>query len=119
MKRLTVTLLTMSLAVAGCGKRDSAPTPPATNQPASGNPITAPVDYLGAIGQAQKQAAKVVDLAQVQQAIQQFRAAEDRYPKELGELVKEGYLAKIPSLPAGMNYQYNPATGQIRAVPAR
>jgi hypothetical protein len=119
MKRMAVTLLAIAVWLIGCGKKDPAPVPPATNQPISGNPITAPVDYLGAVNQAQKHAVKVVDTVQVQQAVQQFHAAEDRYPRDLAELVKEGYLPKIPPLPAGMKYQYNPTTGQIKAVPAR
>lgn len=107
---------------AGCGK--SKPAAPAaaanaTNSASSGNPITAPVDYLGAMGQAQKHSVKVVDTVQVQQAIQQFQAAEDRYPKDLDELIKEGYLVRLPALPTGMEYAYNPANGQVKAVPAK
>lgn len=103
---------------AGCGGKPKESAPSATNA-ASGNPITAPVDYVGAVGQAQKQAAKVVDLVQVQQAIRQFQAAEDRYPKTLEELVREGYLPALPKLPAGLQLEYNPATGQARAAPVR
>ncbi len=104
--------------LAGCGGKPAQPAPVATTNAPSGNPLTAPADYVGAIGRARKQAAKVVELVQVQQAIRQFQAAEDRYPKTLDELVKEGYLPALPRLPAGMKFDYNPATGQVRAVPA-
>lgn len=118
MKTLWSTGLLAAALSAGCGGQPKEAPAPATNA-ASGNPLTAPVDYVGAIGQAQKQAAKVVELVQVQQAIRQFQAAEDRYPKTLDELVKAGYLPALPRLPAGMKFDYNPATGQVRAVPAQ
>lgn len=114
---LFVLLLTAALS-SSCGGKPKESTPSATNA-AAGNPITAPVDYVGAVGHAQKQAAKVVDLVQVQQAIRQFQAAEDRYPKTLDELVREGYLPALPRLPAGLKFEYNPATGQVRAVPTQ
>lgn len=116
--KMTLFVLLAAALASGCGGKPKEPTPSVTNT-AGGNPITAPVDYVGAVGQAQKQAAKVVDLVQVQQAIRQFHAAEDRYPKTLDELVREGYLPALPRLPAGLKFEYNPATGQVRAVPAQ
>ncbi|MBK9138734.1 MAG: hypothetical protein IPM17_08235 [Verrucomicrobia bacterium] len=118
MKSIGISLLAGTLTFVGCGKDHRASGAASTNQPATGNPMTAPADYLGAVGQAQKHAAKVVDTVQVQQAIRQFQAAEERLPKDLAELVKEGYLPRIPALPQGMRYDYNPANGQIRVVPA-
>ncbi len=118
MKHVAVILSGIVLVLAGCGQQESPATAPATNQASTGNPITAPVDYLGAVNQAQKHSAKVVDTVQVQQAIRQFNAAEDRFPQDLAELVKEGYLPKLPALPSGMKYQYNPANGQIKVVSA-
>lgn len=105
------------IAGAGCGGRPKETPATATN--AASNPLTAPADYVGAVGQAQKTAAKVVDLVQVQQAIRQFQAGEGRNPKTLEELIKEGYLAALPRLPAGLKFDYNPATGQVKAVPAQ
>jgi hypothetical protein len=118
MKTTLCVLLAAAALGSGCGGKPKEPAPSTTNT-AGGNPITAPVDYVGAVGQAQKQAAKVVDLVQVQQAIRQFHAAEDRYPKTLDELVREGYLPALPKLPAGLKFEYNPATGQVRAVPGQ
>ena len=86
-----------------------------TNAPGE-NPLTAPADYLGAAAAAQRSAVRVVDLAAVQQAIQMFNVSEGRYPKELNELVTEGYLPKLPELPSGMRYQYEPQSGQVSAV---
>lgn len=62
---------------------------------------TAPVDYLGAVGAAQKQAQRFGDLNPVQQAVRTFKAGEDRMPANLQELVTEGYLPKLPVPPKG------------------
>jgi hypothetical protein len=102
--------------LAGCGKKEADPQKGATNSAASGNPITAPVDYLGAVGNAKKHAEKVIDTTSVSKAIDLFNAQEDRFPTNLNELVTSHYLPAVPVLPQGMKYQYNPQTGQIRAV---
>lgn len=120
MKAVIPVLILTGALLAGCGEKRTAAPAQATNSPTgSGNPITAPVDYIGAVGQAQKQAAKVVDLVQVQQAVRQFQAAEERLPKDLDELVKEGYLPALPKLPAGLKFEYNARTGEVKAVPGR
>ena len=80
------------------------------------NPLTAPADYLGAAAAAKKSAVRVVDLAAVQKAIQMFNVSEGRNPRELNELVTEGYLPRLPELPTGMSYQYNAQSGQVSAV---
>ena len=119
MKPWIAALLLAGGLVTGCGPKRAKSDPAATNAAtAGGNPITAPVDYIGAVGKAQKHSAKVVDTVQVQQAIQQFHAGEDRFPKDLEELVKEGYLAAVPKLPTGLKYQYDAATGRVKAVSA-
>jgi hypothetical protein len=102
--------------LAGC-KKDDAGTAPATNASSSGNPVTAPVDYLGAVSKGQQAARKTVQSAGVQQAIQMFYAQEGRYPKTLQELVRPDYLPSIPAPPAGMRYDYNPTNGTFRVVP--
>lgn len=113
-------LILTGALLAGCGeKKTTNPAQTTNTPPAGGNPITAPADYIGAVGQAQKQAAKVVDLVQVQQAVRQFQAAEERLPKDLDELVREGYLPALPKLPAGLKFEYNVKTGEVRAVPSR
>jgi len=115
---LIVGILVLAL-LAGCGEspRGSAAKTPATNTGA-GNPLTAPVDYLGAVGAAQKQAAKTIDQTSLQQAVQAFQAGEERLPRNLGELVSEGYLPRLPAPPRGMQWAYQPQSGQVRAIPA-
>lgn len=80
------------------------------------SPATAPLDYLAVQGQAKKHSEKVVSLAQVQQALQQFHAAEDRWPNDLNELVKAGFLAAVPQVPAGQRLLYDRAGGTVRVV---
>jgi len=102
------------LLVAGCKKDASTAT--ATNEPTSGNPLTAPVDYMGAVVEAKKRAEKVVDSTTLSQAIQLFYAQEDRFPRDLNELVSKRYVAALPAAPAGQTWAYNPQTGEIKAV---
>ena len=110
--------LAAGLLLAGCGGSDSskpAQTTNATPNYGSGNPITAPVDYLGAVGQAQKYAVKTIDVSYLNQAIQQFNAAEGRLPKDLKELVPN-YVGKIPQAPYGSKIVYDPNAGTVKVV---
>lgn len=103
------------LALTGCKKTEEATPAKSTNQTSSsGNPLTAPVDYLGAVGQAKKYSEKAIDLAQLKNAIQQFNAMEERFPKDLNELVQQHYLVSVPVPPRGMKLAYNPQTGDVR-----
>ena len=114
-------------ALVGCGEKSASPTKGAsTNSSAaslennsSGNPVTAPVDYLGAVAKAKKTGVSVADLAPLRQAIQMFKTEEDRFPKDLGELVSKQYMPAIPAAPYQMKYAYNPATGNLSVVPAQ
>jgi hypothetical protein len=99
----------------GCGKSSTESKP--ANASSSGNPLTAPVDYLGAAAQAQKKSIKTLDEVGLNQTVQMFYAGEGRYPKDLNELVKPDYLTKLPAPPAGMKFDYNPTTGQVKVVP--
>lgn len=56
----------------------SAAAHPTNTSMASGNPLTAPVDYLGAVNQGRKSSAKTLDIVSIKQAIEQFQAAEER-----------------------------------------
>ena len=69
------------LLLAGCGDSEKKPYKSSTEP--GGNPITAPVDYLGALGKAKQFAEKKIDIAQIQKAVQFFHEAEERYPKDL------------------------------------
>ena len=111
-------VVAIGLLLAGCSKKqNNATASTRTNESASGNPITAPVDYLGAVAKAKHFSEKSIDTSSLIHAIQQFYTEEDRFPKDLQELVTSGQLAAVPPPPAGMRWGYNPQTGQVRAVP--
>jgi hypothetical protein len=102
----------------GCGQRQTG-APGSTNTPAAGaNPLTAPVDYIGAVGQAQRVAEKTTITVSVDKAVQAFYAGEDRFPTNLNELVTQQYLPVLPPPPRGTLYDYNPASGQVSLRPA-
>ncbi len=116
MKKSPVLLLAMGLLLAGCSKKQETAAVPKTNEVSSGNPLTAPVDYLGAVAKAKHVAEKTVDTASLKRAIELFHAQEDRFPKDLNELVAQHYLPALPALPVGMQYAYNPQTGEVGLV---
>ena len=97
--------------LSGCGgeKKSSAPS--------SGNPLTAPADYIGALGKAQKSAQKTLGAVGLDQAIKIFSGDEGRFPTNLNELVSKGTIGQIPPAPRGMKYDYDPKTGTIKVVP--
>src|SRR5262249_54284436 len=102
--------------LSGCS--DSSKPPPGQNpSTSSGNPVTAPVDYLGAAARAQKQSVLTVDTVGINKAIQLFSANEGRYPKSLNEIVGPDYLPSLPSPPPGMKFNYDPASGKFSIVP--
>jgi hypothetical protein len=111
---LSFLIATTGLLFAGCGNKDSSA--PATNA-SSGNPITAPVDYLGAAAKAKNMADKTVSTLGINQAIQLYQAQEGELPKTLNDLVAKQYVPSIPPPPAGMKYDYNPQTGAVKVVP--
>jgi hypothetical protein len=99
----------------GCGEKTPAQ-PSQTNSTASGNPITAPVDYLGAVAKAKKASEKTIDVAALRQAINLFYAQEDRYPRDLQELVTAKYIGSLPPPPAGMQFKYDAKSGEFSIV---
>ena len=105
-------LTVASLSLAGCG--DDSKTAKAVKQ--VDNAVSAPVNYLGATMQAEKYSQKQIDLAYVNQAIQQFQAGEGRLPKDLKEMVELHYLGKIPEAPYGYKIVYDATAGSIAVV---
>lgn len=75
--------------------------------------VNAPTDYIGANVRAKQQAEVTTAVSTVNNAIRMFQAGEGRLPKNIGELVTEGYLPAVPSLPKGASFSYNPQTGQL------
>ena len=90
------------LALAGCGGSNSTNPPAQTNAANNSSSVTQPEIY------AQKKA----DLASLSQAIQQFKTAEGRNPKDLQELTPN-YIARIPDAPAGYKINYDANSGAV------
>ena len=100
--------------LAGCKQEKKAVAQADTS---SGNPLTAPADYVGALGKAQKSAQKTIGALGLDQALKAFAAEEGRYPTNLDELVSKGTVSSIPNPPVGMKYDYNAKAGTIKVVP--
>lgn len=113
-KTLALLPLMAGLFFAGCGRQDSKPAPSSTS---GGNPVTAPVDYLGAAAKAKQSADTKLGAAGLEQTIKLFYAQEGRFPRNLNELVRPDYLNALPPAPAGMTYSYNPTNGVVKVVP--
>src|SRR5277367_2273745 len=92
-----------AMFLAGCGE-SSKKTAQAVS--AVSNVVDAPLNYVGAVVQAQKHSEKVIDVSYISQAIQMFQAGEGRLPKSLDELVPN-YLGKIPAAPYGYKIVYD------------
>lgn len=122
--KIQLSLLALAASLlAGCGDKEPAkPTPAADTKPAdktsSGSPITAPVDYLGAIAKSKKTAEKVIGNTSLDKAIEQFHVQEGRYPLNLEELITEKYISGIPVPPYGQKIEYDAAKGKVNYVPA-
>jgi hypothetical protein len=117
---LGLAVAALMLLLAGCGQDSSTnPTNAATNaaSPTSAGSIaTAPVDYLQTITRQEQTAVKSLDASKLNEDTQLFNAQEGRYPKDLNELVEKKYIARIPDLPVGYKYQYDPVKGKVEVV---
>jgi hypothetical protein len=104
------------LLLAGCGGKSDKPAA-ATNTTSSGSsPLSAPADYLGALGKGQQNAVKTVDTASLNQAIQMFNVDQGRNPKDLNELVEKKFIPKLPAPPFGMKLDYDANSGKVKVV---
>jgi hypothetical protein len=107
----------VALVLFGCSD-SSKPTPPApTNAPTnSGNPITAPVDYLNSAAKAQQSSVKTIDTTALNKALELFNVQEGRFPKDLSELVAKKYIPEIPKPPVGTKIEYDAKAGTVKLV---
>jgi hypothetical protein len=108
MKTFLIPLVAAAALLAGCGNDSSKKTAAPTNEAAAGG-------YLGAVMQAQKYSEKQIDLAYVNEAIQQFNAGEGHYPTNLQEMIPN-YLGKMPVAPIGYKINYDATSGTIKVV---
>ena len=98
---------------AGCGEKK----PSSDSGTSSGNPLTAPADYVNALDKAQKSATKTLGTVGLDQALKTFYTEQGRFPTNLNELVAKGTLTQLPPAPRGMKYDYDSKSGVIKVVP--
>lgn len=111
-----MTLACLVLCLTGCGGETASKSDSQTTDE-EGNPLAAPVDYLGAVNQAKKSANKKLSLVGLQKAIQQFQASEGRLPRNLEEVVSSGHIARLPKIPKESRLVYDPRTGLVSLSP--
>ena len=109
--------LAASLLLLGCGQSTDKPAQPTNGEAGGGSPLSAPADYVGALGKAQQLAVKTLDTTSLNQAIQMFNVENGRNPKDLNELVEKKLIPKIPDAPRGMKLDYDATAGKVKAVP--
>jgi hypothetical protein len=96
----------IAFALAGCSGGSSSTTPAQTKTTANNSsPIVQPEIY----------AQQKVDVAALNQALQQYNASEGHYPQTLQDLVPN-YLAKIPQAPSGYKINYDANNGSASVV---
>jgi hypothetical protein len=115
MNRFGAVLALAGVLAAGCGDKPK-PAPASAAQPDNRNPLSAPTDYLGVLNKAKKSAEKTVDITVVQTAINTFKEDEGRFPADLIELLRHGYVREIPAAPYGMALAYDAAKGTVSVV---
>jgi hypothetical protein len=109
MKMSSSLSIAAAVLLVGCGEK-SAKSPATTN---SSSVLTAPVDYLGALGKGKQVSEKVIDTSSLNNAIQLFNATEGRNPKDLNELVENKFIREIPPAPYGMKIVYDAQAGKV------
>jgi hypothetical protein len=116
MKTTCLLALACALVAAGCDKPTASTSSSTNSSDSAGSVVTAPVDYLGSLANAEHKAEKTADTGAINKAIQLFQADKGRNPRDLNELVQEKYMPRIPTAPYGMKIVYDPAAGQATMV---
>ncbi len=91
--------------VVGCGGSSDSTTPASNTSANNPSPVVQPEAF----------AQKKVDVASLNQAVQQYNAAEGNYPATLQDLVPT-YIAKIPPAPPGSKLNYDSSSGAVTVV---
>lgn len=130
MKRVFLgSLAVMVVVLIGCGKSEQlTPAAPSasTDQSSATTVSTNQQDSTGqalekyghTLAKAKNTALTKTDLITVDRAIQSFMADRGKNPESLDELIKEGFLPRLPDLPTGKKYSYNAQTGEVKIVDA-
>jgi ABC-type glycerol-3-phosphate transport system substrate-binding protein len=90
------------LALAGCSGGSSNSNSSTNTAANSSSPVTQPEIY----------AQQKMDMASLNQAVEQYHAAEGKYPDNLQELAPS-YIARIPDAPPGYKINYDAGSGVV------
>ncbi len=74
-------------------------------------------DYRPVLAHTRQRQAAAQSAWQIEQAIGTFQRQMGRYPSNLVEIVKAGFIERIPEPPPGMGYLYDPGSGIFRIAP--
>lgn len=74
-------------------------------------------DYRPVLAHTRQRQAAAQTAWQIEQAISAFHLHLGRFPSNLVEIVRAGYLERIPNPPPGMGYLYDPSSGIFRVAP--
>lgn len=77
---------------------------------------TAAGSSLGPAATTLRRAQKTVDLTALNKSIEKFYLQEGRFPTNLVELALRDYIPMIPTLPAGMVWDYDTNAGIVSVV---
>ena len=94
-----------SVVLTGCGDSSSSTTTPSNTSANNSSPVVQPEIY----------AQKKVDLASLNQAVQQYNTTEGHYPQSLKDLAPN-YIPRIPDAPAGYKFNYDANNGTVTLV---
>jgi len=108
MKKIYIVLILFSLpfVILSCSRKEKAKEEDLTI-------FNAPEKYGGVMSKTLKKSKAMDSLLYLKNRINTFQVEEGRYPSSLNELVEKKYIEKLPEPPAGMQFIYEPSTGNI------
>lgn len=108
----------ISLFLSACGEGENSENGSGDTNQTSGNPITAPVDYLGAVANAKKSTEGKLAIAQLEQAVNYYKIENGSFPKSLDDLLSSDHLSRMPKVPYKTKLSYDPNTGKVDIIAA-
>lgn len=73
-------------------------------------------DYREMIARARRRQEATAGFQALEHALREFQVHLGRYPTNLSEVVRAGYIDSIPPPPPGTGYSYDPTLGNIRIM---